>query len=90
MFFFPVSRVGAATYSLGQYLAPHIKEKGSQFICSATGVNQKEADGKIDAFFNVTAGAFEGLTTIYQGLEQSARIFGRSLSNNTVHIVNHR
>lgn len=90
MFIFQVSRVGAATYSLGQYLAPHIKEKGSQLLSSATGVNQGEVSEKIDALFNVTAGAVDGLTTVYQGLERSARIFGQSLSNNTVQIMNHR
>ncbi|KAK7595403.1 hypothetical protein V9T40_013228 [Parthenolecanium corni] len=87
---FIVSHVGAATYSLGQYLAPHIKEKGSQLLINVAGVDQNEASGKIDALFNVSASAVEGLTTVYQGLEQSARIFGGSLSNNTVQIVKHR
>lgn len=89
-FFCLVSHVGAATYSLGQYLAPHIKEKGSQLLINVAGVDQNEASGKIDALFNVSASAVEGLTTVYQGLEQSARIFGGSLSNNTVQIVKHR
>lgn len=71
-------------------MAPHIKEKGSKLISSTTGVNEKVANEKVDAVFNVTAGAIEGVGTVYQGLMQSARIFGRSLSGNTVQIVKHK
>lgn len=51
---------------------------------------ENEASTKVSAVFNVTAGAFEGVATIYRGLEQSARIFGNSLSNNTVQVVTHK
>lgn len=76
--------------SLGQFLAPHVKRRGSQLLCTTIGMNETEANQKIDTVLNVTAGAVGGLNTVYTGLEKSARIFGRSLSTNTVHIVKHK
>lgn len=38
----------------------------------------------------VAAGAVEGFGTIYAGLEQSAGILGRNLSNNSVQIIEHK
>lgn len=74
----------------GQYLAPHIKRGGTKVLTKTTGMNEDVASNKISAVLNVTAGAVEGISTIYEGLELSARIFGRSLSNNTVQVVTHK
>lgn len=76
--------------SFGQFLAPHLRRKGSKFLSSKTGMDEKEACKKIDTVINITASAVGGLSTVYSGLEKSARIFGRSLSNNTVQIVKHK
>lgn len=38
----------------------------------------------------VAAGAVEGFGTIYSGLEQSAVILGKNLSNNSVVIIEHK
>lgn len=84
------SKVGAATLSLGQFLAPHIRRSGSKILSQTTGMNENRATQKINSVLNVTAGAVEGIGTIYNGLESSAVIFGRSLSNNTVQIVKHK
>lgn len=74
---------------LGRYLAPHIKKGGTKILTS-TGMREQEASNKVSAVLNVTAGAVEAIATIYSGLEQSARIFGGSLSNNTVQVVTHK
>lgn len=38
----------------------------------------------------VAAGAVEGFGTVYAGLEQSAGILGRNLSDNSVQIIEHK
>lgn len=38
----------------------------------------------------VTAGAVEGFGTVYTGLEQSAAVLGRSISDNSVKIIQHK
>ncbi|XP_065201536.1 protein spartin isoform X1 [Planococcus citri] len=87
---FVASRVGAATILLGQYLAPHIKKGSCKILTNTVGMREEDASNKVAAVFNVTAGAVEGIGTIYRGLELSARIFGASLSNNTVQVVTHK
>jgi len=38
----------------------------------------------------IAAGAVEGFGTIYSGLDESAGILGKNLSNNTVKIIEHK
>lgn len=38
----------------------------------------------------IAAGAVEGFGTVYTGLEQSAGLLGRSLSDNSVKIIEHK
>lgn len=38
----------------------------------------------------VAAGAIEGFGTIYDGLDKSARVLGRNLSDNSVKIIEHK
>lgn len=38
----------------------------------------------------VAAGAVEGFGTVYTGLEQSSRILGKNLSDNSVKIIEHK
>lgn len=38
----------------------------------------------------IAAGAVEGFSTVYTGLEQSAGLLGRSLSDNSVKIIEHK
>jgi len=44
----------------------------------------------MDGVLEVTAGAVEGFSTVYDGLEKSARLLANSLANNTVKIVEHK
>lgn len=39
---------------------------------------------------SVAAGAVEGFSTVYHGLEKSASILGNNLKDNTVKIVAHK
>lgn len=71
-------------------MAPHIKKQGTRLLTSGFKLTESEASDKIDEVFTIAAGAIEGFSTIYRGLETSASILGDSLKNNTVKIVEHK
>lgn len=52
-------------------------------------MSEQEASSKVSAVLAVAAGAVEGFSTVYEGLEQSAVILGQSLKENTVRVVQH-
>ena len=82
-------KVGCATMALGRFLAPHVQKHGSNLLSYSTGWSEQEAQEKVSGILTVCAGAVEGFGTVYGGLEESATILGKSLSNNTVQIVEH-
>lgn len=45
---------------------------------------------QMSGVLTVAAGAVEGVSTVYAGLEESASLLGNSLGNNTVRIVEHK
>ncbi|XP_063708553.1 protein spartin [Culicoides brevitarsis] len=83
-------KVGSATAGLGQWLAPHIQKRGSQLLTHSFGYDHDEANETMKDVLTIAAGAVEGFGTVYSGLENSASILGRSLSQNTVKVVEHR
>ncbi|KAJ4446909.1 hypothetical protein ANN_13610 [Periplaneta americana] len=87
---FVASKIGSATMALGRYLAPHIQRQGSKLLATTCNLTPQEASQRMDGVLTVTAGAFEGFSTVYDGLERSAGILATSLANNTVKIVKHK
>nr|CAD7430632.1 unnamed protein product [Timema monikensis] len=87
---FLASAIGTATMSLGRFLAPHIQRHGTRLLSSTWNMSESEASEKVDGVFEVAAGAVEGFSTVYEGLECSAAILASNLSNNTVKIVEHK
>lgn len=83
-------KVGSATMGLGQWLAPHIQKRGSQLLTHSFGYDYNEANETVQDLLTVCAGAVEGFGTVYSGLENSATILGKSLSQNTVKVVEHK
>lgn len=83
-------KVGYATQALGRYLAPHIQKQGTRLLTSGFNLSEEEASSKVNGILTVAAGAVEGFSTVYRGLETSASILGNNLSNNTVKIVQHK
>uniref|UniRef100_A0A182N619 Senescence domain-containing protein n=1 Tax=Anopheles dirus TaxID=7168 RepID=A0A182N619_9DIPT len=83
-------KVGTATMALGRFLAPHIQRHGSALLAYGTGMSEQAASERMNGALTICAGAVEGFGTVYEGLEQSASILGRSLSASTVQIVEHR
>lgn len=82
--------MGNATLALGGYLAPKVHSMGTKLVASASGSDEKEACKKVDQVCEVGSGALVGFSTVYQGLENSAKILASSLANNTVQVVEHR
>ncbi|XP_057661620.1 protein spartin [Diorhabda carinulata] len=87
---FIAERVGAATVRLGQFLAPHIQKGGTKLLVKGFSMPEEEASDKVKSVLTVAAGAVEGFSTIYRGLETSAAVLGNSLKENTVKIVEHK
>ncbi|KAI4459731.1 spartin [Holotrichia oblita] len=83
-------KVGIATSKLGQFLAPHIQKQGTRLLQSGFNYSEEEASTKLKGVLSVAAGAVEGFSTIYHGLEKSASILGNNLKDNTVKIVAHK
>lgn len=82
--------MGSATQALGRYLAPHIQQQGTRLLTSGFNLSEDEAQSKVNGILTVAAGAVEGFSTVYTGLETSASILGKNLSNNTVKIVQYK
>lgn len=75
---------------LGQYLAPHIQKQGTKLLATGFNMSEREASDKMKGILTVAAGAVEGFSTVYRGLETSASILGNNLKDNTVKIVEHK
>lgn len=79
-----------ATAALGRYLGPHIQNQSSKLLTSVTNMSELEATQTVDSALNTVTNAVEGVSIIYGGLETAANILARSLSNNTVKIIEYK
>ncbi|XP_066255544.1 protein spartin isoform X2 [Euwallacea similis] len=83
-------RVGEGTALLGKFLAPHVQKQGTKLLRSGFHMSEQEASEKMKSALTIAAGAVEGFSTVYRGLETSAGILGTSLKDNTVKVVEHK
>nr|XP_017010024.2 protein spartin [Drosophila takahashii] len=83
-------KVGTASMAVGRYLAPHIQEQGSKLLQKGFGYDSSEANSTMEGAMTIAAGAVEGVSTVFDGLETSAKILGCSLSQNSVKIIEHK
>ncbi|KAM7362245.1 spartin isoform 2-T5 [Cochliomyia hominivorax] len=83
-------KVGSASMAIGRYLAPHIQHHGATLLQKTCGLDQQEANSKMESALTVAAGAVEGFSTIIDGLEKSAAILGNNLSENSVKIIEYK
>ncbi|XP_037730389.1 protein spartin isoform X2 [Drosophila subpulchrella] len=83
-------KVGSASMTVGRYLAPHIQEQGSKLLQKGFGYDSNEANSTMEGALTIAAGAVEGVSTVFDGLEASAKILGCSLSQNSVKIIEHK
>ena len=76
--------------ALGRYLAPHVQKQGTRLLSSAFLMNERQAEERMRSVLDVTAGAVEGFTTVYRGLEDSAGILAKSLADNSVKVSDYK
>lgn len=88
--FYIAGKVGDATVALGHYLAPHIQKQGTKLLSSGFKMDEDAAHERMDGVLTVAAGAVEGFATVYSGLEESASILGKNITENTVKVVEHK
>lgn len=83
-------KVGTASLAVGRFLAPHIQEQGSRLLQKGFGYDSSQATSTMEGAMTIAAGAVEGVSTVFDGLESSAKILGNSLSENSVKIIEHK
>ncbi|XP_067122618.1 spartin isoform X1 [Centruroides vittatus] len=87
---FLVSKLGKLTVALGHQLAPHVRKQGERAIAAVFNTDAVDSQKKMDDVMIVAAGGLKGFSTIYMGLESSARSLACCLTNETVQTVNHK
>ncbi|XP_032593146.1 protein spartin isoform X2 [Drosophila grimshawi] len=83
-------KVGTAAMAVGGYLAPHVQTQGSRLLQKGFGYDSSQANSAMEGAMTIAAGAVEGFSTVFDGLETSAKILGNSLSENSVKIIEHK
>lgn len=53
-------------------------------------MNEEEAHEKFNSALDTASNTLEGLSIVYGGLETAISILAKSLSNNTVQIIEHK
>jgi spartin len=87
---FLVNKLSESTGALCRIVAPHIRRHSENLLPRS--LTERNADG-ISTFDNVAevaASGLHGFATVYTSLERSAKILAKSLSDETVHIVQHK
>ena len=87
---FVAEKVGSAMTNFGKFLAPHVQKQGSKLLSYAAGMENQKAEETMVETLKIVSGAADGISTIYDGLQNSAGILGRNLADNTVKIVEHK
>ena len=85
-----VSQLGRGTLALGRTLAPYIHSTTARLVAKTTERSDEDARKAVDGACEVTGAVIVGLSTIYVGLEEAARIMAKSIGENTVRIVDKR
>ncbi|XP_015373072.1 PREDICTED: protein spartin [Diuraphis noxia] len=83
-------KIGTASCAVGKFLAPHVHKGGTKILTGVTNMDKNEASQKMTDVFDIAAGAIEGFSIVYDGLEKSGMMLANSISNNTVLIVHHK
>lgn len=87
---FLAGKVGDAMSSFGGFIAPHVHHQGSKLLTYTTGMESEKARDTMTETLKIASGAADGISTIYNGLESSAGILGKSLASSTVKVVEHK
>ncbi|KAF4523403.1 hypothetical protein B566_EDAN007874 [Ephemera danica] len=76
---FVANKIGSATMALGRWMAPHVQTQGTKLLSRMSGLSEQEAAGKMEGALEVTAGAVQGVSTVYTALERSAGLLATNM-----------
>lgn len=76
--------------AVGRFLAPHAHATGSRLLVHATGVSEKDASETVNGVMNFTAGAVAAVATVFEGIEESVKVIGTSIGENSGKIIEHK
>lgn len=76
--------------AVGRFLAPHAHAGGSRLLVNTTGVTEAEASETVNSVMNFTAGAVTAVATVFEGIEESVKVIGTSIGENSGKIIEHK
>ena len=86
---FLVQQLKSICSSTGKALAPHIRD-GSKYLLNQTGMQSDKSSSYIDSTCKVASSAIEGFSIVYDSLEGAAKQLGKSFTEQSVTVVNHK
>jgi len=90
LFNYLAGKIGVASCVVGKILAPHVHKGGTKILTGVTNMDKNSASRQMTNVFDIAAGTIEGFGIVYDGLEKSGIMLGKSISDNTVLIVRHK
>ncbi|XP_054163861.1 spartin-like [Oppia nitens] len=87
---FAVNAVAKGTNQLGKCLAPHVKRHSKKLISNVSGKSDNESEKICDGILTVASGTLQGFGTLYNGVTENAILLAKTISNETVGIVNQK
>lgn len=71
-------------------MAPHAHATGSRLLVHTTGVSEQDASQTVNSVMHFTAGAVTAVATVFEGIEESVKVIGTSIGENSGKIIEHR
>lgn len=71
-------------------MAPHAQATGSKLLVHATGATEEEASETVNSVMGFTSGAVTAAATIFEGIEESVKLIGTSIGENSGKIIEHK
>jgi spartin len=87
---YAVNAVAKGTHQVSKCLAPHVRRHSTKLISSVSGKDESNSGQICDNIFTVASGGLQGFATLYNGVTENAISFAKTISNETVGIVNKR
>jgi spartin len=85
---YAVNAVAKGTHQLSKCLAPHVRRHSTKLISSVSGKDESDSGQICDNIFTVASGGLQGFATLYNGVTENAISLAKTISNETVDIVN--
>jgi spartin len=85
---YAVNAVAKGTHQLSKCVAPHVRKHSTKLISSVSGKDESHSGQICDNIFTVASGGLQGFATLYNGVTENAISLAKTITNETVDIVN--